>query len=142
MFEIKEKVRILIKCAFRKMFSWINQILVGPTIECGYYTDKQIFAWPNKIFWLIKLGWLYQLSWLIQPNTMFVIMLLCYYVIMNIFIKNSNNNILLKKRQRKDFWAVPKSHSSIRLGLNLRPSSFLHSEKCLVESNKFWLIQP
>ena len=47
----------------------INQILVGLTIEYGYYTENQIFGWLNKIFRL-KFGWLYQLFWLIQPNTM------------------------------------------------------------------------
>ena len=56
--------------SLREMFGWINQILVGSTIEYGYYTDNQIFGWANKIFWLIKFGWLYQLFWLIQPNTM------------------------------------------------------------------------
>ena len=43
----------------RKMFGWINQILVGSIIKYGYYTDNQIFSWPNKIFWLIKFGRLY-----------------------------------------------------------------------------------
>ena len=33
------------------MFGWINQILIGLTIEYGYYTDNQIFGWPNKICW-------------------------------------------------------------------------------------------
>ena len=56
----------------RKMFGWVNQILVGSTTEYGYYTDNQIFGWANKILWLIKLGWLYhyfgwsnQILWLI-----------------------------------------------------------------------------
>ena len=26
------------------MFGWIDQILVGSTIEYGYYTDNQIFV--------------------------------------------------------------------------------------------------
>ena len=43
---------------------------------------------------------------------------------MNIVIKNSNNNILLKKKETKNSGTVPKTHCS-RLGLNLRPSSFL-----------------
>ena len=34
----------------RKIFGWMNQILVGSTIEYGYYTDNQIFGWANKIF--------------------------------------------------------------------------------------------
>ena len=42
---------------------------------------------------------------------------------MNIVIKNSNNNILLKKG-KKNFGTLPKTHCS-RLGLNLRPSIFL-----------------
>ena len=54
----------------RKMFGWINQSLVGSTIEYGYYTYNQIFGWPNKIFWLVKFGWSYQLFSMIQPNTM------------------------------------------------------------------------
>ena len=43
----------------RKMFGWINQILVGSTIEYVYYTDNQIFGWAKKILRLIKFGWLY-----------------------------------------------------------------------------------
>ena len=34
----------------RKMLGWINQILVGSTIEHGYYTENQIFGWAKKIF--------------------------------------------------------------------------------------------
>ena len=117
-----------------------EKCLVESTKEYIYCRDNQIFSWPNKIFWLIKFGWLYQLFWLIQPNTMvnlkkrffsrkflfFVIaFIIIIIVIMNIVIKNSKNNILFKKKEKKDFWTVPKTHCS-RLGLNLRPSSFLY----------------
>ena len=62
--------RTATRYTLRKMFSWINQILVGLTIEYGYHTDNQIFGWANKIFWIIKFGPLYQSFWLNQPNTM------------------------------------------------------------------------
>ena len=42
---------------------------------------------------------------------------------MKIVIKNSNNNMLLKKRKKK-ISRLSQTHCS-RLGLNLRPSSFL-----------------
>ena len=41
---------------------------------------------------------------------------------MQIVIKNSNNNILLKKRKKN---SRPSQTHCSRLGLNLRPSSFL-----------------
>ena len=43
---------------------------------------------------------------------------------MNIIIKNSNNNILLKKGKKR-FLGCPKVIHSPRLVLNLGPSSFL-----------------
>ena len=82
------------------MFSWANQNLVDSTIEFGYYTDNQIFAWANKTFLLIKFGWLYQLFWLIQPNTM-VNLKKRFAQANNNFIAASNNNILLKKKEKK-----------------------------------------
>ena len=58
-------------------------------------------------------------------NNFFVAVIIIIIIfIMNIVIKNSNNNILLKKRKKKFFETVSKTHCS-RLGLNLRPSSFL-----------------
>ena len=60
-----------------------------------------------------------------QANNSFVVAVIIIIIfITNIVIKNSNNNILLKKRKKKIFGTVPKTHCS-RLGLNLRPSSFL-----------------
>ena len=32
------------------MIGLMNQNLVDPTIEYGYYTGNQIFGWPNIIF--------------------------------------------------------------------------------------------
>ena len=49
---------------------------------------------------------------------------------MNIVIKNINNNILLKKREKK-FGTVPKTHWS-RLGLNLtRPNDLGYPTICV-----------
>ena len=100
--------------SLRTMFGWINQILVGPTIQYGYYTDNQIFGWANKIFLLIKFGWLYhyfgwsnQILWLIykgvfaRANNNFIISVIIIIVIINIVIENSNNNILFKKKEKK-----------------------------------------
>ena len=85
------------------MFGWINQILVGSTIEYGYCTDNQNFGWLNKILWLIQPNTMVNLkSVFAQANNNFVIAVIIIIIfIMNIVIQNSNNNILFKKRKKK-----------------------------------------
>ena len=72
------------------MFGWINQILVVSTIEYGYYTDNQIFGWPNKICCLIQVSSLYLLFRFSRENNNFVIAV----IIIIVFVCTKNVLIL------------------------------------------------
>ena len=54
--------------AIKKIFSWMNKVLFGATIEFTYYMVKNIFSWSNNIFCLSNVSWFHQTFYLVWPK--------------------------------------------------------------------------